>query len=79
VRRRLIAQCRNSGDLLLPRPIVSFVIASEDRPDAIVRCSPPGSGYSPLTGPSLDLKNWRPTSYICPVIANRGGRTTIER
>src|ERR1039457_1674848 len=47
VRRRLIAQCRNSSDLLLPRPIESFGIAPEDRPDAIVRCSPPGSGYSP--------------------------------
>jgi hypothetical protein len=36
VRRTLIAQCRNSGDLLLPRSIASFVIASEDQPDAIV-------------------------------------------
>ena len=48
VRRRLTAQCRNNSNLLLPRPIASFVIASEVRPYAIVRCSPPGSGYSPL-------------------------------
>src|ERR1700736_5799358 len=55
VRRRLIAQCRNSSDLLLPRPIESFGIAPEDRPDAIVRCSPPGSGYSPI---GRDLAVW---------------------
>ena len=47
MRRRLIAQCRDSSNLLPPRPIASLVIAPEDRPDVIVRCSPPGSGYSP--------------------------------
>ena len=25
----------------------SFVFTPEDRPDAVVQCSPPGSGYSP--------------------------------
>src|ERR1700679_3465902 len=45
-RRRLIAQSKNSRHLLLPRPIALFVVAPEYRPDAIVRCSPPGSGYS---------------------------------
>jgi hypothetical protein len=57
VRRRLIAQCPNSGDLLLPRPIASFVIAFEDRPDAIVRCSPPGSGYSRRHRQRRDLRD----------------------
>jgi hypothetical protein len=48
-RRRLIAQLRDSSDLLPLRPIASFVIAPGDRLDAIVRCSPPRSGYSPNT------------------------------
>ena len=30
-----------ASDLLLPRPIASIVIAPEDRPYAIVQCSPP--------------------------------------
>src|SRR6266403_3083985 len=35
-------------DLLLPRPIASFVIAPADRLDTFVRCSPPGFGYSSM-------------------------------
>jgi len=40
-------QHQNRGRLLFPRQIASFVIPPDDRPNGVVRCSPPGSGYSP--------------------------------
>ncbi len=47
VQRKRIGQHRNSSRLLIPWQISSFVITSDDRLDAVVRCLPPGNGYSP--------------------------------
>jgi hypothetical protein len=67
VRRRLSAQCRNSSDLLLSRRIASLAIAPEDQPDAIARCSPPGSGYSLISGNPAHcaVRSASPSSATC--------------
>jgi hypothetical protein len=46
MQRKMTGQPRNSSRLLIPWQISSFVFAPDDRPDAVARCSPPGSGYS---------------------------------
>src|SRR5450755_83066 len=40
--------------LLIPRQISSFVFTPDDRPDPVVRCSPPGSSYSLRSGRTLE-------------------------
>ena len=41
-------QHQNRSRLLFPRQIASFLISPDDRPKGVVRCSPPGSSYSPI-------------------------------
>src|ERR1700677_3413317 len=45
----MTGQHRDGSRLLIPRQISSFVFTPKDRPDAVVQCSPPGSGYSPTS------------------------------
>ncbi len=44
---KMTCQHGNSGRLLIARQISSFLFTTDDRPRAVVRCSPPTSGYSP--------------------------------
>ena len=62
MQRKMTGQHRNSSRLLIPRRISSFVFTPDDRPDAVVRCSPPGSGYSPkLNGLPCMLRGLQPS------------------
>jgi hypothetical protein len=53
VQRKMPSQCRSG--LLRLCSIASFVIAPDDRPHVMVRCSPPGSGYSPPSTAVIDM------------------------
>jgi hypothetical protein len=39
---------RDGSRLLIPLQISSFVFTPEDRPDAVMQCVSPRSGYSPI-------------------------------
>ncbi len=47
--KKMTRRHRNNGRQLLPGRIASFAIKCAYLPDAIVRCSPPGNGYSPMS------------------------------
>jgi hypothetical protein len=59
--RKMTGQHRNSSRLLIPRQTSSCVFTPDNRPDAAVQCSAPGSGYSPIEERAVlesDIATW---------------------